>query len=81
MRIIVPYAPGGTIDITARLMMSKLFAGMGPAGRDRQPRRRRRHYGANMVAKASADGYTLLLAAASELTIAQTIIKNVRSMR
>jgi tripartite-type tricarboxylate transporter receptor subunit TctC len=76
VRIIVPYAPGGTIDITARLMMSKLSQSWGqPVVIDNRAGAAGT-IGANMVAKAAPDGYTLLLAAASELTIAQAIIKD-----
>ena len=76
VRIIVPYVPGGTIDITARLMMSKLSQAWGQAVVIDNRAGAAGTIGANIVAKASPDGYTLLLASASELTTAQTIIKN-----
>jgi len=76
VRIIVPYVPGGTIDITARLMMSKLSQTWGqPVVIDNRAGAAGT-IGANLVAKSSPDGHTLLLASASELTTAQTIIKN-----
>jgi tripartite-type tricarboxylate transporter receptor subunit TctC len=70
------HVPGGTIDITARLMAGKLSqAGGEPAGVENRAGAAGT-IGANIVAKAAPDGHTLLLAAASELTIAQAIIKN-----
>src|SRR4249919_2879895 len=62
IRIIVPYAPGGTTDILARTVGQKLQEKWGqPVIVDNRP-------GANgiigteMVAKAPADGYTLGIA-------------------
>jgi tripartite-type tricarboxylate transporter receptor subunit TctC len=42
VRFIVPYAAGGSGDLLARLLGNKLASIWGPAGRGRQPRRRRR---------------------------------------
>jgi tripartite-type tricarboxylate transporter receptor subunit TctC len=76
VRIIVPYVPGGTIDITARLMATRLSQAWGQPVVVESRSGAAGTIGANIVAKAPPDGHTLLLAAASELTIAQTIIKN-----
>ena len=76
VRIIVPYVPGGTIDITARLIAGRLSQAWGQTVVVENRGGAAGTIGANIVAKAPPDGHTLLLAAASELTIAQTIIKN-----
>ena len=76
VRIIVPYVPGGTIDITARLMAGKLSEAWGQPVVVENRGGAAGTIGASVVAKAAPDGYTLLLAAASELTIAQAVIKN-----
>ncbi|MEJ8847271.1 tripartite tricarboxylate transporter substrate binding protein [Variovorax rhizosphaerae] len=65
VKIIVPYAPGGPNDIVARLLASKLgeiekqsfIVENKPGGGS--------NIGADFVAKAPADGYTLLIAATS----------------
>ncbi|MBI3375902.1 MAG: tripartite tricarboxylate transporter substrate binding protein [Betaproteobacteria bacterium] len=65
VRLIVPYAPGGGTDILARLIVQKLTESLGQpvvidnrAGADGI-------VGSSLVAKAPADGYTMLLASSS----------------
>ena len=65
VRLIVPYAPGGGTDILARLIAQKLTESLGQpvvidnrAGADGI-------VGSHLVAKAPADGYTMLLASSS----------------
>jgi tripartite-type tricarboxylate transporter receptor subunit TctC len=62
VRIIVPTSPGGSIDATARLVASQLSAKWGkPVIIDNRAGAAMR-IGVDAVAKAAADGYTLLVA-------------------
>jgi tripartite-type tricarboxylate transporter receptor subunit TctC len=61
IRLIVPYAPAGATDITARILIPRMIEGLGqqilidnrPGGAT--------FIGTDLVAKANPDGYTLLL--------------------
>jgi tripartite-type tricarboxylate transporter receptor subunit TctC len=69
IRVVVPYAPGGATDLTARLVGQKMQAAMkqnvlvdnrpGAGG----------VIGADIVAKAAPDGYTVLIAVPAEMAI------------
>lgn len=62
MRIIVPYAPGGPIDVTARLMAERVKDSLGPVIIENRPGGGG-NIGADAIAKAAPDGLTVGIAA------------------
>ena len=73
IRIVVPYPPGGTSDILARSVGDKLGAALGqPIVVDNKPGANG-NVGADFVAKAAPDGYTLLLADIGALAISPSV--------
>ena len=76
VRLVVPYAPGGNVDISARIIAAPLGELLGQtivvdnrpgAGGNR---------GASLVAKATPDGYTLLVGSSGPLSVNPVIFKN-----
>jgi len=75
VRIIVTLAPGGTADILARLLAEKLSVLWGqPVIVENRPGASGM-MGAELVAKAPADGYTLLMGYNAEISINPAIFK------
>lgn len=76
VRIVVPFAPGGTSDILARLIGPKLSAAIGqPVVIENKPGAAG-NLGADAVAKAPADGHTLLLMDVGSLATAPSLFSD-----
>lgn len=75
VKIVVGFAPGGTNDILARLLATKLQERMGqPFVVDNKPGASSA-VGTGFVAKAPADGYTLLVSSSGGLTVNPVLMK------
>lgn len=73
--IIVPYAPGGTSDILARLLAPKLSGAIGqPVIVENKPSASG-NIGADFVAKAAGDGHTLLITDVGTLATQPSLVK------
>ncbi|MDB5779294.1 MAG: Tricarboxylate transport protein TctC [Polaromonas sp.] len=75
VRLVVPFAPGGSTDVVARMIGQKLSILWGQPVIVENRAGAGGNLGADMVAKSQADGYTLLMASGS-ITINPHIYKN-----
>ena len=69
IKIIVPFAPGGATDLIARAVGQKLTESMGQPVIVENRTGASGMLGADLVAKAAPDGYTLLMASTAEIAI------------
>jgi tripartite-type tricarboxylate transporter receptor subunit TctC len=69
IRFVVPYAPGGNTDMIARTLGQKLTESMGQSIVVENRGGAATLIGAELVAKAAPDGYTMLLATSTTLAI------------
>ena len=77
LRIVVPWPPGGNVDITARTVQAALAEVLGQQVLvDNRPGAGGT-VGSAQVAKASPDGYTLLLGSSGTVTNAPAVYKNI----
>ena len=76
VRIIVPFAPGGTADILARTISNKLHPALGqPVIVDNRPGAAG-NIGSEIVAKSKPDGYTLLVGLMNTHVVNPALYKN-----
>jgi tripartite-type tricarboxylate transporter receptor subunit TctC len=77
IRFVVPYAPGGPLDIMARALGQKLTESMGqPVVVDNRPGAGG-NIGADIVAKAAPDGYTIVMGAVATHAINPTLYPSI----
>ena len=76
IKIVVPFAPGGSTDIFARLVGEKLAQSLGQPVIIENRAGASGNIGADAVAKSPADGYTLLMATTGVMAINNALFKN-----
>lgn len=76
IKVVVPFAPGGTTDILGRLMAQKLSEEYGQQFIVENKAGAGGNLGADSVAKSEADGYTLVIGTPGPHVINQYIYKN-----
>jgi tripartite-type tricarboxylate transporter receptor subunit TctC len=76
LRIVVPFAPGGSTDIIARLIGDRLSGALGQPVVIENRAGAAGNIGAEIVAKSAPDGYTLLMATTGVMSINNALYKN-----
>lgn len=76
IRLVVPYPPGGNVDITARTIGPVLGEQLGQTIVVDNRSGAGGNLGAHLVARAAADGYTLLMGSSGPLAINPIVIKD-----
>ena len=76
INVVVPFAPGGSTDIVSRLLAERMTALLGQPVLVENRSGGNTIVGAEFVARARADGHTLLMAAGTTLTINPVVQRN-----
>ncbi len=76
VRLLVGYPPGGSTDLVARLLANRLSLAWGQAVTVENRGGAAGTLAADMAAKATPDGYTLLVGASAEMAIARAVMRN-----
>src|SRR6201992_674975 len=76
IKLIVPYSAGGTTDLLGRMIAEQLQAGLGATVIVENKPGAGTTIGAEQVARAAPDGYTLLLATSTTLAINKTLYRH-----
>ena len=77
VRLIVGYPAGGSTDLVARLLAERLFRAWGQPVTVENRGGAAGTLGADLVAKAAPDGYTLLVGASAEMAIARAVMRSI----
>ncbi|KAG1270691.1 hypothetical protein G6F65_012934 [Rhizopus arrhizus] len=81
IRFVVPYPPGGPLDTMARMLAEKVRGSLGQAVIVENRSGAGGNIGADLVAKAPADGYTLVMGAVATHAINPWLFANLPSPR
>jgi tripartite-type tricarboxylate transporter receptor subunit TctC len=76
IRLVVPYAPGGAGDVIARIVSQQLSADVGVSVVVENKPGGNGMIGAQLVASASPDGYTVLLGNTTEMVVSPYLLKS-----
>jgi tripartite-type tricarboxylate transporter receptor subunit TctC len=78
IRFVVPYAPGGNTDVLARLIGQKLTEAWGQQVIIDNRAGAAGTLGAELVARAPADGYTIIMGSFGNIIVANSLYKNLK---